>query len=303
MTSPLSTLFLESAPAPGFEPPDRERLEIALTDAANRGSAAWPGVSVDAAAFAQFLGERSPAGADPLQTLSELRIEELYLCCACLSGSSAAINELDRRFIADSGRALGRFRNDSQAREEALQHAREKLLTGGADAPPKLAQYSGRGALGGWIRVVVVRTALNTQRAEKRHVPRDDDLLATRIAEDSADPELRVMKAEYADTLAQAVAGAFRRLTSEQRNLLRMYVIDELSLAELGRLHSVDASTISRWLTKIRGRLLEDAQNELLERHALRPSECASVMRLVRSDLHLSIARLLQTEPAGTVEV
>jgi RNA polymerase sigma-70 factor (ECF subfamily) len=107
------------------------------------------------------------------------------------------------------------------------------------------------------------------------------------------------MKAQYADTLAQAVSGAFRRLTSEQRNLLRLYVIDELSLAELGRLHAVDASTISRWLTKIRARLLEEAQAELLERHALRPSECASVMRLVRSDLHLSIAACFNRSPPG----
>lgn len=300
MTGPLCTAFREAGEVGAFERADPEQLERALAEAAERGARAWTGVSVDPASFARFLAERVPADAEPCATLAELRIEELYLCCACLAGSAAAITELDRRFISDSARALGRFGSNPQARDEALQLAREKLFAG---SPPKLAQYSGKGALGGWIRVVVVRTALNTQRSEKRHVPRDDDLLATRIAEDSADPELQVMKAQYADTLAQAVAGAFRRLTSEQRNLLRLYVIDQLSLAELGKLHSVDASTISRWLTKIRARLLEEAQGELLQRHALRPSECASVMRLVQSDLHLSIARLLQTEPAGTVEV
>lgn len=298
MPRPLCSAFREAAPAGTAA--DSAELELALRDAAERGGRAWPGVRVDELAFARFLGERVPGDVAPSVALGELRIEELYLCCACLAGSKAAVAELDRRFISDSARALGRFGQSPESRDEALQLAREKLLSG---APPKLAQYSGKGALGGFIRVVVVRTALNTQRAEKRHVPRDDDLLATRIAEDSADPELHVMKAQYADTLAQAVAGAFRRLTSEQRNLLRLYVIDQLSLAELGKLHAVDASTISRWLTKIRARLLEEAQAELLERHALRPSECASVMRLVRSDLHLSIARLLQTEPAGTVEV
>mgnify|MGYP006322731921 FL=1 len=302
MTHPLSTKFREVAPA-SFELADADRLELVLAEATERGAAAWPGVTVDPLEFVRFLAERVPHRADPAPALAELRIEELYLCCAALTGSAAAIQELDRRFILDSARALGRFGSNSQTRDEALQLAREKLFASTPDTPPKLAQYSGKGALGGWIRVVVVRTALNTQRSEKRHVPRDDDLLATRIAEDSDDPELRVMKAEYADTLALAVAGAFRRLTSEQRNLLRLYVIDQLSLAELGKLHSVDASTVSRWLTKIRARLLEDAQTELSERHALRPSECASVMRLVRSDLHLSIARLLQTEPAGTVEV
>jgi RNA polymerase sigma-70 factor (ECF subfamily) len=115
--------------------------------------------------------------------LDGLRIEELYLCCACLAGSAAAVAEIDRRFIRDSARALGRFGSNPQARDEALQLAREKLFASAPGSPPKLAQYSGRGALGGWIRVVVVRTALNTQRSEKRHVPRDDDLLATRIAE------------------------------------------------------------------------------------------------------------------------
>lgn len=292
---PLCAAFRQSVPGPS----DAE-LEALLAALAERGAKAWPSVRVDAVSFARFLGERVPPEEDAKSVLGELRIEELYLCCACLEGAAPAIAELDRRFIIDAARALSRFGSNAQAREEALQLAREKLLAG---SPPKLAQYSGKGALGGFIRVVVVRTALNSQRSERRHVPRDDDLLASRIAEDSADPELRVMKAQYADTLASAVAGAFKRLSSEQRNLLRLYVIDQLSLAELGKLHAVDASTISRWLAKIRARLLEEAQAELLERHRLRPSECASVMRLVQSDLHLSIARLLQTEPAGTVEV
>lgn len=302
MSLPLSTAYRAALPPELAVSADSRRLEGALAQLAERGAEAWPGVRVDPAVFARFLGQKTPADAEVFQYLDELHIEELYLCCACLEGSAAAIAELDRRFVTDAARALGRFGSDAEARREALQRAREKLFAPGADGLPKLAQYSGRGALGGWIRVVVVRTALNTQRTEKKHVPRDDDLLASRLSENAHDPEMLAMKSEYADALADAVARAFRRLTGEQRNLLRLYVIDGLSLAELGRLHSVDASTISRWLTKIRSRLLEDSQKELLDRHALRPSECASVMRLVQSDLHLSVARLLETEPSGTVE-
>ena len=259
-------------------------------------------MTVDADAFARFVAERIPEGDDPDAALASLHVDELYLCCACLAGSPAAVAELEHQFVAEAARALGRLGLSSAERDEALQLAREKILTASPEAPPRLAQFSGQGSLAGWMRVVVVRAGLNLRRDERRHAPRDDELLATRIAGEADDPELDIIKSRYADALAQAVAEAFRRLTSEQRNLLRMYVIDGLTLGDLGRLHDVDQSTISRWLAKIRANLLAEARGWMLERLALRPSECDSLMRVVRSELHVTVERLLGTEPGGSAD-
>jgi RNA polymerase sigma-70 factor (ECF subfamily) len=268
----------------------------------HRAAQAWPETSTRAEEFVHFMADRFPETDDPLGALEALRIEELALCFTCLSGSQRALLELEKVFVAAAGAALGRLGLSHHAQEEAMQRARAKLLAGGANAEPKLAQYSGQGSLGGWIRVVVVRTALNAQRSERRLAPRNDDVLATRLAEDARDPELDIIKARYSQTLADAVSAAFRRLTSEQRNLLRMYVIDGLTLAELGRMRSVDASTISRWLARIRAKLLEEARNHLMEEHAMHASECESLMRVVRSGLHVTIERLLATENPDTVD-
>lgn len=301
--SPLVEAFRAAAPAASAWPPEVDAaFAPALSAALERAAATWPEIDADTTAFARFVAERFPETDDPIGTLDALRLDELYLCFASLQGVSKAVAELDKSFISDAVAALRRIGLSDHARDEALQRARVKLLTGGADGEPKLTQYSGQGSLAGWIRVVVVRTALNAQRAERRHLPQDDDVLATRIAGDAEDPELGIIKARYAESLADAVAAAFRRLTSEQRNLLRLYVIDKLTLAELGRLHNVDASTISRWLARIRAKLLEDARAHLLSELSMRPSECESLMRAVQSGLHLTLSRLLATEAPGTAD-
>jgi RNA polymerase sigma-70 factor, ECF subfamily len=296
----LSEAFCAAASRADLSDEQHAELGAALRSAATEAASTWPSIGMKPEQFARFVGERVAATEDPVVALGLLRLDELYLCCACLSGSAAAIAELERGFVSEAARALSRLGLSPHEREDALQHARAKLLAGGEDRKPKLAQFSGQGSLAGWLRVVIVRSALNARRAERRHASRDDDMLAERIAGEAEDPELDVVRARYADSLAEAVSKAFRGLTSEQRNLLRLYVIDGLTLGELGRMHSVDASTISRWLARIRAKLLADARNHLLARHALRPSECDSVMRVVRSGLFVTVERLLRTEPSET---
>jgi RNA polymerase sigma-70 factor (ECF subfamily) len=292
----LTDLFWRTAPSEPW--PDYARLDVerALDAAVSRAERSYPALQIPAPDFVRFIAERVPSGADPLALLESLHVEELYLTCACLGGSSVAIAELDRVYVSEAARALARLGLSPAACDEALQHARERLFTSSDNGGPKLQQFSGQGSLAGWVRVVVVRTAMNARRSERRHEPRDDDILASKMASEADDPELATIKERYASVLAGAVAAAFRALSSEQRNLLRMYVIDGLTLAELSRLHAVDASTISRWLTRIRGKLYDETRGHLLERHAMRPSECESLMRVVKSDLGFTLSRLLATE-------
>src|SRR5947209_904462 len=48
--------------------------------------------------------------------------------------------------------------------EEVRQTVREKLLVAAADAPPRIVEYTGRGALAAWLRIIAVRAALNLRR-------------------------------------------------------------------------------------------------------------------------------------------
>ncbi len=302
MTGPVTGPFFDHGVPASWQPEVRAQVAPVLEAALANVSVQHADLGERRSEFLQFAAERFAETDDPVGAMRALRLEELWQCFAALSGETASVAELEKMFSAEAEVGLRRLSLSRTAKEEAVQRARVKLFVGEPDRSPKLAQYSGHGSLAGWMRVVVVRTALNAQRGERRHAPRDDDVLANRIADDARDPELEIIKARYASALSEAVAAAFRRLTSEQRNLLRMYVIDQLTLTELSRINNVDASTISRWLAKIRAKLLEEAQSHLIERHAMRPSECESLFRAVQSNFHVTVERLLVAEPEDQVE-
>ena len=52
---------------------------------------------------------------------------------------------------------MARIDSSSQFVDEVKQGLRERLLVG---PPPRIAEYSGSGPLGGWLRVVSVRLAI-----------------------------------------------------------------------------------------------------------------------------------------------
>jgi RNA polymerase sigma factor (sigma-70 family) len=66
-----------------------------------------------------------------------------------------------------------------------------------------------------------------------------------------------------------AVREAFATLSPRQRYLLRLHFIDRLSTAEMGKLYSVDQSTVSRWLRSARQAVFEETKRRLMERRRL----------------------------------
>src|ERR1043165_5840555 len=112
---------------------------------------------------------------------------------------------------------------------------REKLLLGDAGRAPRIAEYTGRGALRGWTRVVLSRTALNMLRDQKRDVPLEEALLAE-PATGGCDPELLSLRDRFGGALDRALESAMRQLTADERVLLRQRFVDGLSAEQLARL-------------------------------------------------------------------
>jgi RNA polymerase sigma-70 factor (ECF subfamily) len=169
---------------------------------------------------------------------------------------------------------------------------RARLLVGDGPTPPGIAQYAGIGSLEGWLRVAAVRTALNAIRGAKREVRARESLLAA-VGEPITEPELALVKVRYRGALEQATVKAFEQLPADQRELLRLYVVDGLTLEELSRIHDVHTATVSRWLTRIRDKIAADARRYFASECHLPPSECDSLLRVVQSEMHVSVARLL----------
>jgi len=268
---------------------DEANVERVLSAAAARGRRAWPQLALTDEQFVRHLAPRLVSGRDPIVAIEGLRAEELFLACACAHGDPAAVAALEQHYMPAAHKAVMGIDTSQDARAEALQRLRARLFVG---ENPAIAQYAGVGSLEGWVRVTAVRTALNTLRGARREVSARDSLLAA-VGSSGVEPELELVKQRYRGELEQATVRAFEQLPDEQRELLRLYVVDGLTLEELARIHEVNASTVSRWLLRIRDKIAADARRHFAERCDLPASECESLVRAVQSEMHVSVARLL----------
>ena len=86
-------------------------------------------------------------------------------------------------------------------------------------------------------------------------------------------------------------------MTGRERTCLRLSVIEGLSLDRLGTMYRVNASTVSRWLARARQTLLAELQRQLKARENIAPEDVESIVRLVRSQVDVSLSGLLSAEP------
>jgi RNA polymerase sigma-70 factor, ECF subfamily len=250
-------------------------------------AAAWPGIELPRETFVAFVQERCGDNGEP----SSLEINDLYLACACLAGNAAAWRELDRLHLSRVPTFVARIDRSAAFGDEIRQRLSEKLLhsEGGR---PKLALYTGRGLLGGWLRVAAVREALNAKRGvdggDGGKSESVDDLV---IAAKEADPEVQLLKRKYAREFADAFKHVLGTLEPDQRNVLRLHYLDGLSLEEVGKAYRVSRATAARWIADAKRTLVARVHEDLGERLGADSVGPQSLISLVRSQLHLSLRR------------
>jgi len=261
--------------------------------------AAWPDVTLDEHTFTVFLLERVAADAASLDAgLAQLRVEELSLTCACAHGDVTAIRRLERDFFHNVDTALARLGRTGSERDEAKQALREKLFVG---QPPKIASYSGLGGLGRWLWVTTVRDAVRSGRRDRNERPLPEEPDLQQLPSLAHDPEIEYIKKLYQDQFGSAFAEAMRALSAADRNLLRYHFLDGLSIDEIGAIYRIHRATAARRLTKVRELLMAGTRGALIARLQVDDGQVQSIIRLIRSQLDLSIRRHLSSEPAVAV--
>ena len=220
---------------------------------------------------------------------------ELGLAWACLAGDAAAQRVLDRMIREEAQRAIGELRQPAWLVDEVHQELAQKLLVG---ADPKLAQYAGQSALGRWLGVAALRTALNlTRKAKPERGARPIEDADAEVIAAFVDPELAVLRRQYRDEVERAIRASFDALdNARDRNLLRLYYLERVGLEQLGQMFGVHASTVSRWLSTLREAIVADTNTRLAEQLGMRGQYSAvdSLIRAVRSDLDITLSKVLQ---------
>lgn len=243
----------------------------------------------------------TPAGSETeIRTFFlSLRIDELALARACAAGSNAAWEVFLTRFREKLYlSALRIAREDSAARELADTLYADLYGTNTRDGQrvSKLASYTGRGSLEGWLRTVLAQEYVNRYRRTKRLVSLDEES-EEGVQFRAPDPE----PLPPADPrLAQATDEALAALSGEDRTVLSAYYLDGRTLAEIARLLGVHESTISRKLDKLAKSLRKQIVAALVRRDMSRRQAEEALETDVR-DLQVDIRRsLAQDSPAST---
>lgn len=298
----LVATFVESAP-PELRPAlaGISELGARLTALLAAGQAAWPQLVLDPLELVRFVARQLVAqlGAGPAtvedasELLEGLRPADLYLACACTSNDPAAIQAFERGYMSEVDHALARMHIDGSRVADVKQLVRQRLFVSQGGVPGKISEYGGRGDLRRWVRSVAVRTCLNDLRKGKREVLADDETLIARHAIPVDDPEVTYMKRTYAAEFRAAFSAALAGADAREQTLLRYHHVDGLNIDEIGAIYRVHRVTAFRWLEKAKERLVRLTLEDLRNRLRLSPRELDSVLRMIRSQVNLSLVRHL----------
>ncbi len=243
-----------------------------------------------AAVLHEVAAKYLPANASAHQVAefcSSLRVEELALARACAAGRERAWEVFMLRYrekLYDIAAYMAK--ESSAARELADSLYADLYGTTAHDGQrlSKLASYTGRGSLEGWLRTVMAQEFVNRYRSQRRLVSLDEKTEdGVQFAAAEAQPSVAV------DPRVEAATGeVLSKASAEDRFVLASYYLDDRTLADIARTLGVHESTISRKLDK----LAKSLRREILvtlERKGMSRRQAEEALQADVRDLRLNI--------------
>lgn len=267
---------------------DDDALSAQLAEIWQTARAAWPTVELDADAFIAYLVQRLPDRASPA-ALSQMNTTDLYLACACGSGNTHAIAAFERHCLAGLDRVLARLPIGADVVAEVKQRVRCRILVGDGGSP-RIAEFTGRGGLRGWIRVIAVREALRVMRGQRDLTSDDGERLQAAVSQDPA--WLEASRDNQRRAFARAFDLAVRRLAPRERTMLRQHLLDGMTVDQLGALYRIHRATAARTLERARRSILAATRSHMRAELDVSSTELSSILRAIRSGLDVTLRGL-----------
>jgi len=222
---------------------------------------------------------------------SSLRVEDLALARACAFGNEKAWDVFLSRFRVKLYEIAGQITHQSSAASELADSLYADLYgTGSRDGQrvSKLASYTGRGSLEGWLRTVMAQEYINRYRRQRRLVSLEEkEENGTHFAAPEPEPAIGVDP-----RVKSATDAALAALSAEDRFLLASYYLDGRTLAEIARMLRVHESTISRKLDKL-AKALRKQIVAALTRQGMSRAQAEEAMKVDVRDLEVNIRQHL----------
>lgn len=244
--------------------------------------------------------------------IDEMQADDLCLIIACERGDESAWTDLVERFTATVRSAARSASANEDAAEELAQSIWAELygLRTRQDGLPasKLAYYSGRGSLAGWLRAVVAQLAVDIFRKQSRLVQTEEESDLDRLARDTQvtagqpvlagipNPEESMSNRFAQADMQQALSKSVQELSAEDRLLVKLYYFDNLRLREAGAVLGVHEATASRRLTRIQADLRKRVTRILIDERGWTQSETDRSFAELAQNLDTDLEAILSKE-------
>jgi len=231
---------------------------------------------------------------DLRELYASLRAEELALARACAAGHEHAWEVFLTRYRAKLYDIAGYITKESSTARELADSIYAELYgtaTRDGQRTSKLASYTGRGSLEGWLRTVMMQEHVNRYRRQRRLVSLDEETEeGTQFATPEPEPAIAIDPRVEA-----AIDEVLAALPAEDRFVLASYFLDERTLAEIARTLGVHESTISRKVDKL-AKLLRKQILAALGRRGMSRRQALEAIEVDVRDLRVNIRRRLAQE-------
>ena len=181
--------------------------------------------------------------------MADLQRDDLALARACAAGDEAAWERFLVRYRPVLRAAALILCKDEAAAQEMVSTLIGDLFGTASDREgrrrSKLAAYSGRGSLAGWLRAALAQMCIDRHRVTRKFVSLEE-ALPHLIGGQGPDTGMWVDS-----RLAPALEDLLRELDPESRLLLKAHYLDAMTFAEIGRMLGMHESTVSRRTNKL----------------------------------------------------
>ena len=221
----------------------------------------------------------------------DLHQDDLAWARALAAGDAAELERYERELVPMVAAQLRRRGLTTEDVADIQQTLRARMFVGDGNGPA-IARYEGRGPLRSWVLVSALREAVRVrQRAAREPAPGDDDLIALADRDGGASPAPND-KERYRDAFRTAFRAALATLTPRVRNLLRMHVLDELSIDQIAAVQGVHRATAARWIERARETVARSVRRDLMRQLGADPFEADEILQWVQSRIELSLSGL-----------
>jgi RNA polymerase sigma-70 factor, ECF subfamily len=222
------------------------------------------------------------------------RAADVLLAIALERADAAAVTWL-RREITGALQQVG-HRVPRQVWDDIESDVVMRLTVGSETAGARIRDYTGRGPLAAWVRVVVVRHALSRAPAPSRSEENDlEQAVLDDVERSAVGLDVKLLRARLKGVLGPALVSAIGRLEPRERSLLRLHFLEGATLEDLARSYGVHAATVSRWLAAAKASFLTATRDAVAPLVGVGRMDVDSLVRALEGSLDVSLHRVLRS--------